>query len=92
MTAAAAAAVRKTARALPTFTSDEVWNILREWGIRQLAHPNAMDAAFLQAARAGIIQPTDQVRRSARITAHRRKVTVWASMIFPHPQNIEAKP
>lgn len=82
------AAVRKTARALPILTSDEVWNILREWGIREIAHPNAMGAAFLKAAREGIITPTDQVRRSARITAHRRKVTVWTSCIFSHPENL----
>lgn len=75
-------AVKKASQAFPTFTSDEVRDILKaELGIAGLDHPNALGAAFLAAARAGIIEPTDQVRRSTRDDAHRRKLTVWRSKL-----------
>lgn len=79
------AALSRAARNHAEFTSDEVWDILITWGIEELQHPNALGAQFLTAARAGIIEATDRSRRSSRINAHRRKVTVWRSLIHKEP-------
>ena len=78
-------ALTKAARSFPAFTSDEVHGILAELGITELAHPNALGAAFLQAARAGIIENTGRVQKSGRLGAHRRNIQVWKSLIFRHP-------
>lgn len=78
-------AISKAARAFPRFTSDEVWNLLREIDVTELEHPNAMGAAFLQASRAGIIENTGRVRKSARAVAHRRAVALWRSLVFGRP-------
>lgn len=64
------------------FDSDFVWIILEGLGIFDLSHQNSMGGAFLKACHAGIIEPTDRVNRSTRTNAHRRKVTVWKSLIF----------
>lgn len=76
------AAIEHAAQHHGRFTSDEVWQALVAQGIYGLDHPNAMGAAFLACAKAGVIEPTDLVRRSTRPLAHRRKVTVWKSLTF----------
>lgn len=78
-------AITRAARGWQEFTSDEVWLELQNLGIFELNHPNAFGAAFLAASRAGIIDPTDRVRRSDRAAAHRRKITVWRSLIYQEP-------
>lgn len=79
------AAISRAARDHAEFSSDEVWTILEGWGVEALEHPNALGAQFLAASRAGIIEATDRSRRSARVTAHRRKVTLWRSLIHKAP-------
>lgn len=84
-------AISKAARSFPRFTSDEVRDILAEIGVHELQHPNALGGAFLQASAAGIIVSTDQVRRSTRMDARRRKLTVWQSTLCPQPPSLETK-
>ena len=64
-------------------TSDDVWAVLAELEIVELHHPNAMGGAILRAARCGILEPTDRSQRSRRIGAHKRKLSVWRSTMFP---------
>ena len=45
-----------------------------------------LERAFLKAARKGIIGSTGQVRKSARVGAHRRNVQVLTSMVFRSDQ------
>lgn len=78
-------AISWAARSLREFTSDEVHAWLDHQGITELAHPNAMGAALLVAARAGVIENTGRVRKSQRTGAHRRAVAIWRSMIFQPP-------
>lgn len=75
-------AISKAARTLDAFTADEVWAILHLAGITELAHPNALGAGFLTAARAGIITNTGTTRKSSKAGAHRRALAVWRSKIF----------
>jgi hypothetical protein len=82
-------ALSKAARNFPLFTSDEVRDILAEIGVTTMDHPNALGGAFLQASASGIIEPTDQVRRSTRQDARRRKLTVWRSKLITQPASTE---
>lgn len=75
-------AISWAARSFREFTSDDVHAWLDHQGITELAHPNALGAQFLAAARAGIIEATGRVQKSGRTGAHRRAVQVWASRIF----------
>lgn len=79
-------AITKAARTLPEFTAEDVREILADMGAADLDHPNAMGAAFLQAARAGIIDNTGRVTRAARTTSHRRAMAIWRSLIFRSAQ------
>lgn len=63
-------------------TSDDAWRLLEGAGIISLAHPNAMGAAFRNAALSGVIHPTGRVRKSARVSGRRRNVQVWRSLVF----------
>lgn len=74
-------AISKAARSFPTFSSDEVHDILREIGVPELEHPNALGAAFLVAARAGIIKNTGRVRKSSRIQGRKRAIALWDSLV-----------
>lgn len=76
------AAITRAAYTKPEITSDDVWDALESWGIYALDHPNTLGAAFLQAARAGVLESTGHVKKSARIGAHRRRVMIWRSRIF----------
>ena len=77
-------AISKAARTYPFFTSDQVWGLLLEQGVQELAHPNALGAGFLVAARAGIIENTGRVQKSSRTAGRRRAVAIWRSRISPH--------
>lgn len=79
-------ALSKAAKSLPYFTSDDMWKFLESIGVNSLDHPNALGGMFLQARKAGIIEPTGRVFKSIRTSAHRRNVQCWHSLIFPRPE------
>lgn len=61
------------------FTTDDVWARLDpDHGTHE---PRAMGAMMRQAAKAGIITPTDAYEQSARPECHARPVRVWESVI-----------
>jgi hypothetical protein len=63
-------------------TSDDAWKGLESAGITRLNHPNTMGAAFRAAATGGLIRPTGRIRKSCRVSGHRRNVQVWESQVF----------
>jgi hypothetical protein len=63
-------------------TSAEVWGILESHGITSLIRPNAVGAAFRRAAWNGLITETGRFRKSNRVSAHRRNVQVWKSLLY----------
>ena len=62
-------------------TSDEAWSLLEAAGVNGFLHPNAVGAAFRSARSNGIITETGRFRKSIRVSAHRRHVQVWRSLI-----------
>jgi hypothetical protein len=63
-------------------TSDEAWSLLEAAGITRFLHPNVVGAAFTSAASKGLITQTSRFRKSSRVSAHRRNVQVWRSLLF----------
>ena len=74
--AAALAALEITARRLPDFISDDVWDS----GLPSTREDRALGPIFLAAARAGWIAKTDRVRPSRR--SHASGKPVWRSLIY----------
>lgn len=83
-------AISWAARRFREFDSDTVHDWLDHHGI-ELAHPNALGAAFLCAARAGVIENTGRVGKSQRTGAHRRAIAIWRSRIFEGLPGQEAR-
>lgn len=69
-----AQAITWAARHYEEITSDHALGYLQDLGIVSLQHLNAMGAAFLAAAAAGVIERTGRVVKSERVSAHRRNV------------------
>lgn len=76
---AAAAAVTMVALARDEFTSDDVWDALRE--VEAAREPRALGAIMRQAQRQGLCVKTDRVVNSRRVECHGRPVAVWRSLI-----------
>jgi hypothetical protein len=75
-------AITRAAVHHPEITSDEAWAVLESSDITALYSPNALGAAFHVAAANGLIAETGRFRKSARVSAHRRNVQVWKSLLF----------
>lgn len=76
---AAAAAVTMVALARDEFTTDDVWDALRE--VDDAREPRALGAIMRQAQRQGLCVKTDRVVNSRRVECHARPVAVWRSLI-----------
>jgi hypothetical protein len=77
---AAALAVRKTAEEMHTFTVDDVYDRIHP----NVQTPNGSALGHLMrgAAKDGIIQKTQDYRRSVRPTRHCAPQPVWRSLVF----------
>jgi hypothetical protein len=75
-------AIATAAAQQPEITSDEVWTILEAVAVTNFLHPNAVGAAFRRAAGNGLITQTSRFRKSSRVSARRRNVQVWKSLLF----------
>jgi len=71
-------AVRETAKERSFFIVDEVWTKLDMSTIGEVDR-RAMGAAMLEAARKGIIEPTDQYRAPLQKQCHGNPRRVWRS-------------
>lgn len=63
------------------FTTDDVWRALKRYHPEVHTHEHrAMGAVIRRASKAGFIQRTDRTIKSDRSVAHRRPLTIWASV------------
>lgn len=65
---------------LPEFTSDDVWEVLRNAKADPLEterNPKALGAVMLKAAKRGWIEKTGMVRNSKRKSLHASPRTIW---------------
>ena len=76
---AAQTAVAFLAMTCDEFTTDEMWEALRE--VDATHEPRAMGAVMRAAARRGLVVKTDRVRNSVRPECHARPVAVWRSLV-----------
>lgn len=65
--------IRELASEKPEFTSDDLYLRLEV----EPDDPNQIGAAFREAARIGIIQPTEKFVRSKRPASKGRRIGVW---------------
>lgn len=59
------------------FTTDEVWELLDEQGIRATHEPRALGAVIRMASKSGIIRATGQYVKSKRVECHGRPIMIW---------------
>jgi hypothetical protein len=64
---------------LDFFTSDDVWDELKNYPEVQTHQPAAMGAMFKNAKHIGYIQPTSRFIASKRAVSHARPIRVWKS-------------
>lgn len=74
----AAWAIHIAAASRPSFTTAEVWPLIRE----QTHDHRAMGAAMRIAQREGYIEPTLEWKQSDSTVNHRRPQRVWRSLIW----------
>jgi hypothetical protein len=74
------AAIRWLAKTRPEFTTDDVWEMMHQRLNPMPREPRAIGAMMTNAAKAGVIAPTDRYTPSARPECHRRPVKIWKSL------------
>lgn len=81
---AAYKALCRVAESKIDFTTDDVWSLLAQGRGADMpaGDPRIMGAVLKRAEHAGLIKPTDRVRKSGRVECHHRPVRVWKSLIF----------
>ena len=67
---------------LDFFTSDDVWDELKNYPEVQTHQPAAMGAMFKHASQMGQIQPTNRFIASKRPVSHARPIRVWNSNLL----------
>lgn len=87
---AAARAIEHVAKTMHEFTTDDVEPVC----MITAAEPRAWGAAMTKAARDGVIEQTDRIRRSNRKQSHCRPKALWKSRIYSAPTSLfeEAPP
>lgn len=78
---AATEAVRLVARAMPTFTTDDVWPVVNRMGV-STHEPRAMGAVMRRAMASGDCTPTDEFRASVRPECHKNPKRVYESNLY----------
>jgi hypothetical protein len=73
-------AIRWLSETRPDFTTDDVWELMHQ-RLNPMPHePRAIGAMMTNAAKRGLITPTDRYTPSARPECHRRPVKIWKSL------------
>jgi hypothetical protein len=70
-------AIRWLATTRPTFSANDLAALQVDYGIAPPSHPNSVGAAFLRAARLGLIEKTGGIEQMRTAAAHARNVIVW---------------
>jgi hypothetical protein len=74
--------ITSIARRQSELSTDDLWREMEASGVAGLYQPNTLGAAFRAAACNGQIESTGRVVKSCRVSAHRRNVLLWRSLIF----------
>jgi hypothetical protein len=74
------------ANQMTEFTSDDVWNELKNYPEVQTHQPAAMGAMFRNASKLGHIKPSDSFIASKRPVSHARPIRVWNSNLVEEKQ------
>lgn len=77
----AADAVRKFARTMPEFSSDDVWVLIAKTGVTT-SNNSAFGAIMQSAHRSGMIKATPHFLPSKRKILHKRPIRLWQSLIY----------
>jgi hypothetical protein len=75
------AAIRWLAKTRPEFTTDDVWELMHQRMNPMPHEPRALGAMMTNAAKAGLIAPTDRYIPSARPVCHRNPKRIWKSLL-----------
>jgi len=73
-------AVRKTAKTLPFFTTDDVWANMNG-NVPDTVEPRAMGSVMRTAAHAGLIERTNETQNSMMAACNNRPKRVWISKL-----------
>lgn len=79
---AALRAVRRVAKKMEYFTTDDIWRVLEDWETPAPHEPRAMGALMVKVGKDRIAIPTEEYRSSERVVHHRGPVRVWRSLLF----------
>lgn len=74
---AAERTVRWLAMECNSFTADDIWKRLTDFGYPDPPEPRALGGVLRSLARSGLIQQTGTWRKSARAECHHRPIPVW---------------
>jgi hypothetical protein len=78
--------IGQLANRLDHFTSDDVWDELKNYPEIQTHQPAAMGAMFRNASKIGHIKPSDSFIASKRAVSHARPIRVWNSNLVEEKQ------
>lgn len=73
-------AVREIASRSEKFTTDQVWDRIKQWP--RPHDPRAMGAVMTWARKAEIVEPTAEFVQSQMVSNHGRPIRVWRSLLF----------
>jgi hypothetical protein len=73
--------IGQLANRLDHFTSDDVWDELKNYPQIQTHQPAAMGAMFKKASNIGYIKPTARFIASKRAVSHARPIRIWTSNV-----------
>ena len=75
-------AARSVAKAMPSFSSDDVWMALPGWELRDWAPDSGTVGSLMQALKhERLAMPTDRVIKSTRPASKGRAIRVWRSTV-----------
>jgi len=81
---AALEAVRSAALKYPSFTTDEVWPLIKHDPM--LHDPRSLGPVMRRAEGLGYINPTALVSSSDSVSRHRAPKRIWQSLLLPLPR------
>ncbi|MEI8100772.1 MAG: hypothetical protein WCH09_04325 [Bacteroidota bacterium] len=75
-------AIRLCATEMPTFTTDDIWEVLEGKGVEAPREPRAMGVAMVRAVRMKMVTILERTAVSRRRVNHGRRVQIWQSLLY----------
>ena len=82
-------AIKETAFRHYSFTSDEVWEVLDEWGVPRPPEARALGPAMTRAAKNGYMEPLSSFRPSRRPELHASPRRLYRSRLYGEDSRME---